>query len=168
MEASVQSALIAGLVAVFVAGLSNFGAESYKRHREAVSLAAGLAGELRGYLPVFDESIEVFSRLADRAAAGRLQPLTKIARPTSPIYEANAGKLGMLGVDLAEQVSFVYSCLDGFRSLMEAAQSATDPEEQARALVGAVMMLRKLEPATGVVQRLHAFAKREWLQPVIE
>ena len=167
MEPSVQAAVIAGVVALVVAGLSNFGAESFKRHRDAVALAAGIAGELRGYAPAFNEMRGNLLQMLHRASSGHRLQMPRIARPSSPVFDGNVSKLGVLGVQLAEQVSFVYSCIGAFRSMMEVVQDEdADATRQAMALISALDLLERLAPLAEVVDRLHKFSKREWLEPL--
>ncbi len=119
MEPAVQAALVAGAVALVVAGLSNFGSEMYKRHRDATALAGGLAGELGADSGAYPQLLNVLPSLIDRASRGERVPLPRMKRPRSPIFESRVGDLGLLGPRLAERVAFVYARVEAFRVMME-------------------------------------------------
>lgn len=114
--ASVAAALIA-LLGVIIAGfLSTIVAEDYRRFRDGSGLAAALAGELGSYVLAMDmmlSAIEGMERVAEATGKVVLGP---IQAQTDHVYESQAGNLGLLGAELAENTAFVYQNIRAFRS----------------------------------------------------
>lgn len=113
---SMAPALIAFAAVVLVGYGSHFLAEDYRRSREGKAIAAALAGELRSImlsLPELRPNLAQMKVLLDRNM--------KIALPempdqSSPIFEKCADKVGMLGVELAGDIAFVYDQIRAFRT----------------------------------------------------
>jgi len=121
MSDGVIVALIAGGVALAVAYVNSFVAESYRRFRDGSALAASLAGELAAYeaaWPVIAQMLDhmLASTNAQTRPATHLRPFD---RPKDLVYETAVGKLGLLGALTAENVVFVYSNIAAFRVAME-------------------------------------------------
>ncbi len=167
MEATIQAALIAGVVALVGSALSNFGAEMYKRHRDAAALAGGLVGELRSYVTPVSQLLDVLPKLIETARGGQVAPLPRMKRPTSPVYESRVGDLGLLGPALAERVAYVHGMIEAFRNMMEAAIAPeVTAKEQEIALTAALELVRRAHlEATPLITALHRFAAREPLEP---
>ena len=122
---TVDTAIIAGIVAVAVAllgtYLKDFAAERYKRHKDACAIAAGLAGELAAYaptLPILLAAFDTFLQLVDSGKRGEIV-LEKIERPSDKFYDKAVDKLGLLGPELVEDIVFVYSNIAAFRMTFE-------------------------------------------------
>ncbi len=165
MPEPIVVALIAGVVSLVVAGLANFGAEAYRRHRDATALAAGLAGELSSYAGAYEillPSIDLFIAAVDKT--GECVKLVKMDRPSSPVYAKGVEKLGLLGADLAEEVVFVYSTIEAFRSAWMVAAEYKDHELQKRALLAAGISLRLAAQRYGpLIATLRRAAHSEFL-----
>jgi hypothetical protein len=163
MSDPIVVAVIAGLVALVVAGLSNFGAESFKRHRDTVSLAAGLAGELASHAEALPMILKGWGHLQARAEAGEFLHIPKLT-PTSPVYESSVARLGALGPELVEEVAFVYGNIQAFRMMMLVAAEAKSAAEQATAIQAALFNVSKargrVEP---LLKKLHRCARAEFL-----
>lgn len=113
---NVAPALIAFTAAVLVGFGGHFVAEDYRRFRDSKAIAAALAGELRSIilsLPELHTSLIGMKDLFDN-----LQPVSLPEMPdqSSPMFEANAEKIGLLGVDLAGGVAFLYDQINAFRT----------------------------------------------------
>ena len=145
MTDQVEGAVIAAFVALIVAGLSNFGAEAYRRHRDATALAGGLAGELASYSEDIPKIIERWSAIRDRAASGEKCVLAKIPFQGSAIFEANVANLGLLGPRLAEDVVYVYSNINAMRNFLSAAANAETAQIQAQMTGEAIKAVQRAE-----------------------
>lgn len=167
MSDAVISALSSGFVALVVAGLSNFGAESYKRHRDKRALAAALAGELTTYLDAFAATNRVWEPLRLRALAGERLRVPKSPRPKSPVFESVVASLGALGPALAEDVTYVYATVEAFRDLMASVVSDDATAESQAAAIGAGLQAagRVRVRATRLVADLRTAAAAEYLAP---
>lgn len=164
MTEPITVALIAGAVALVVAALANFGAESYKRHRDATALAACLAGELGSYQEAFPLARDGWARILELADGGSHQKLPRIPTPTSPIFESNVAKLGLLGPRLAESVSYVYANIQVFRNMVIVAIEAEDAPQQALSARAALVALARAETrGAPLVDELRKFASAEFL-----
>lgn len=105
--------LIATIIGAFSGSILN---EAYKRHRDAVAVAAALAGELSSYLQAFAALDNSLSILIDRVEHGDPLNIPEQAPSTDTAFEAYVGKIGLLGSQQAEQVAYVYGQVRGFRS----------------------------------------------------
>lgn len=105
--------LIATIIGAILGAMLN---EMYKRHRDAVSTAAALAGELSSYREAFVALDASLSVLIDRVEHGIPLNIPEQAPPTDIAFEAYVEKIGLLGSQLAEQVAYVYGQIRGFRS----------------------------------------------------
>jgi hypothetical protein len=168
MESTVQAALIAGVVALVGSALSNFGAEMYKRRRDAAALAGGLAGELKAYESGIFQLIDALPTLIEVTQGGHNVRFPRLQRPRSPIYESRVGDLGLLGPKLAERITFVHGLIDTFRSGMEAAIAPdVTPQEQNLAFKAALSSIRQAkEAAMPLITDLHKFLAREPFEPL--
>jgi hypothetical protein len=121
MADSVLIALIAGAVALAVAYVNSFVAESYRRFRDGSALAASLAGELAAYEPAWPIITKMLDSIIESVDAGARKPtyLRPFDRPNDLVFENAVGKLGLLGARSAENVVFVYSNLRAFRVALE-------------------------------------------------
>ncbi|RYX79941.1 hypothetical protein EON83_30650 [bacterium] len=121
MPDGVIVALIAGGVALAVAYVNSFLAESYRRFRDGSALAASLAGELAAYEPAWPTIVNMLDTIitAVDSNSRKTTYLRPIERPRDFVYEDAVKKLGLLGTHLSENVVFVYSNIGAFRIAME-------------------------------------------------
>lgn len=114
-------ALIAGAVALTVAYVNSFLAESYRRFCDGSALAASLAGELAAYEPAWPIIVNMLETSISEIDSKARKPtfLRPIERPRDFVYEDAVKKLGLLGTHLSENVVFVYSNIGAFRIAME-------------------------------------------------
>ena len=107
-------ALIGFTSAILVGFTSHFVAEDYRRFRDGKAIAAALAGELSS----ITSSISLLKTglITIKEALATEQPLSLPEFPiqTSLMYEAIADKVGLLGVDLAGEVAFIYDQIRAF------------------------------------------------------
>jgi len=152
---------------LIVAFLANFCAEDYRRHRDSVALAAALAGELASYedaWPILRSSLEAMHM---HSVAGNSISLPKMPKPSDRVFEANVGKLGLLGPELAEDLAYVYNQVNAFREIFKTLMD--EPElaarEQAARLDACITTLdRAMGRGASLPGRLRIFAKR-WYRP---
>jgi hypothetical protein len=110
-----NAALIA-LIGVLAGGyVNNFLAEDYRRFRDGTALAGALAGELGSHMQAFPLLRTMLTTLKKAFEQGERPPLRRFDPPNDPIYEANVGKIGLLGGKLAEEVAFAYQQIRAFR-----------------------------------------------------
>lgn len=110
-----HAALIA-LIGVLAGGyVNNFLAEDYCRFRDGTALAGALAGELGSHMQAFPLLRTMLTTLKTAFEQGERPPLRRFDPPNDPIYEANVGKIGLLGGKLAEEVAFAYQQICAFR-----------------------------------------------------
>lgn len=106
------NAALVGFLGVLVGSYgSNFLAEDYRRFRDGRSLAGALAGELESHgepIPRIKAGLE---SMGNKVLAGEKLELPEWPIPTSPIFEENAAKIGLLGPGLARDVAYVYEHL---------------------------------------------------------
>lgn len=113
---NVVPALIAFTSAVLVGFGGHFVAEDYRRFRDGKAIAAALAGELRSItlsLPVLLRGLKEIRLLLSSPSS---ISLPEIPDQKSPVFEATADKIGLLGVDLAGEVAFLYDQIRAFRT----------------------------------------------------
>ncbi|MFM0386496.1 hypothetical protein [Paraburkholderia dipogonis] len=95
--------------------VNNFLAEDYKRFRDGRALAGALAGELQSHgeaIPWIKAGLENMEKgLRD----GHKLTLPEWPSPPSPLFDENAGKIGLLGPTMSGDVAYVYENLRAFR-----------------------------------------------------
>ncbi|MGJ7531266.1 hypothetical protein [Variovorax sp. GB1P17] len=120
MADSTASAWIGASGALIALVLTQFLAEKYRRFKDGSALASGLAGELTTQAHTKKILIDHFDKWAKGqqrdGAAAFLRPFE---RPKDLFYEESVGKLGLLGVDLVEDIVFVYTNIRAFRNGLE-------------------------------------------------
>lgn len=112
------AAVIAASVALIVAFLNSIGAEIYRRHRDKMALAAGIAGELSSYehaLPILQNALRTAIERVDSGDRTKLA-FRPFEKPRDFIYEKAVEKLGLLGPTLVRDIAYVYGNLNGFRA----------------------------------------------------
>ena len=112
-----MEAALLGLIATIIAAIfGTFINEMYKRHRDAAATAAALAGELASYREAYallDMSLPI---LISRVQSGQALNIPQQDAVPDVAFEAYVDKLGHLGSKLAEEVTYVYGQIRGFRS----------------------------------------------------
>ncbi|WP_226500329.1 hypothetical protein [Pseudomonas sp. MWU16-30322] len=122
---NIAPALIAFTSAVLVGFFGHFFVEDYRRFRDSKAIAAALAGELGSIMSSLSNlqiSLEGMSALLARnALLEKTEPLELHEMPNqpSPIFEANAEKIGLLGTKLARGVAYTYDQIRTFRTLFQ-------------------------------------------------
>lgn len=104
---------------VFGAVITNFLGEDYRRHRDGTALAAAFAGELFGHFGGSAMLNPALQHLRDKVSAGTIEdltPRTSIEKVSDLIFEANAGKIGLLGTEHARAVAYAYQRISSFRT----------------------------------------------------
>lgn len=157
-------ALIAGTVALVVAYVNSFLAESYRRFRDGSALAASLSGELGAYeaaWPIILNSLDFVINAIDTKAR-KPTFLRPIERPRDLVYEDAVKKLGLLGAKLPEDVVFVYSNINAFRMAFEIIVSnekdMTDEELRLRCVACKEAMNRAVSRGAELLRDLRARA----------
>jgi hypothetical protein len=160
MPDGVIVALIAGGVALTVAYVNSFLAESYRRFRDGSALAASLAGELAAYETAWPIIVNMLNSIINAIDSKTRKStfLRPFERPRDLVFEDRVGKLGLLGVHLAENVVFVYSNIRAFRLAMEIIardeKEMSDEELRARCVACKDAMDRAVTRGAGLIQDL--------------
>jgi len=105
------------VVALLAAWATAVLAEDYRRFRDGTSLAAALAGELQAYIEAFERGTPILQNIRNELAKGL--PLTYIPpfkSPGDPVYESGVAHLGLLGPEIARDVTYTYQLLNAFRA----------------------------------------------------
>ncbi|MBW0236283.1 hypothetical protein [Pseudomonas sp. D1HM] len=94
---NVVPALIAFTSTVLVGYGAHFLAEDYRRFRDSTAIAAALAGEMGSIVLSFPGLRNVLTEMKDLLDEEKAIALPEMPDQSSPIFEANAEKVGMLG-----------------------------------------------------------------------
>ncbi|WP_336817166.1 hypothetical protein [Burkholderia gladioli] len=144
------NAALVGFLGVLVGSYgSNFLAEDYRRFRDGRALAGALAGELESHgepVPRLKAGLEV---MGDKVLAGEKLNLPEWPMPTSPVFEENAAKIGLLGPELARDVAYVYEHLRAFRmNFHQLTKHHTEmsAEWTHETIIGCLAILSRVEP----------------------
>ncbi|WP_191490014.1 hypothetical protein [Pseudomonas sp. FEN] len=146
---NIAPALVAFTAAVLVGFGSHLVAEDYRRFRDSKAIAAALAGELRSImlsLPDLYDSLTKMKGLLDNQQKISLPEMPD--RP-SPIFEANAEKVGLLGVELAGEVSFIYDQIGAFRTsfqLLSKHHTTMDPPWSSLLVGRCIQLIKDNQP----------------------
>lgn len=164
MSGEITAAIIAASGALLAVAISHFFAEAAKRHAEAQSIAGGLAGELRAFAAYSNEAVGAMQRSAEYAEGGGRYEYPSYQVMKSLVYEANVGRIGLLGPEVAESVAFIYSRIQSFRNLQLMGSSARDLGVRADAFNNAAKeLLRVSSLIPEAVEKLHRIAARSFL-----
>lgn len=109
------AAAIGAGAAVLVSLISNIWAESYRRFRDGSALAGALAGELMSHGEALPRIKTVLEGMGGSVRAGQRLSLPEWPMPSSPVFEENASKIGLLGPEMARDVAYVYENIRAFR-----------------------------------------------------
>lgn len=110
------NAALSALIGVLAGGyVNNFLAEDYRRFRDGTALAGALAGELGSHMQAVPMLRTMLTALTTAVGQGVNPKLRHFDMPNDPVYEANVGKIGLLGGKLAEDVAFAYQLIRAFR-----------------------------------------------------
>jgi len=113
--AEINAALV-GLLGVMAGGyFNNFLAEDYRRFRDGQALAGALAGELESHAEPIKAIKTGLEMMVLQLADGKRLTLPEWPIPSSPLFDENASKIGLLEPQLARDVAYVYENLRAFR-----------------------------------------------------
>lgn len=132
------SVALVGFVGVIVGGyLKDFVAEDFRRFRDSQALAGALSGELQSHASAMPILLLRLNSMLTIADEDRALGLPEMEKPTSPIFEANVARIGLLGPKIAGEVAAVYEQINGFRTgfVMLAKHDKTFTKEQRRNVI---------------------------------
>lgn len=113
--AEINAALV-GLLGVMTGGyFNNFLAEDYRRFRDGQALAGAVAGELESHAEPIKMIINGLDSMVVQLADGKALTMPEWPIPSSPLFDQNASKIGLLEPQLARDVAYVYENLRAFR-----------------------------------------------------
>jgi len=166
MSDTIAAAFIGGFVALVVGTITVFGTEAYRRHRDAISLAGALAGEIAVYVEALPMIESTWGELERRAAAGTLLVVPNLPMPVNAIYDHCARDVGLLGPKLASEVAYLYGNVAAFRGAMAALISVRDDSVQQAALIRSALVFVGRGKAVGspLLRKLRKFADSEFLE----
>ncbi|UAN04787.1 hypothetical protein [Achromobacter mucicolens] len=156
---------VTALISVLIGhAITHFIGEDYKRHRDATALAAAFCGELRGHF-IGAKAVEpMMAYLRAELGAGRLPVLDMKAMQLSndPVFEANAGKIGSLGPELAASTAYIYQLISAIRLSLKGLTDTWDTSNEdakKRRLKALLDTMDATYPqGTECVRLLHEFA----------
>lgn len=157
-----ENAFIAASAAIFIAYLTQFTAEQYRRFRDGSSIAAGIAGELSSYKEAPALIRDQFAKIRDAVRAGCRSSvwIRPIPKPTDLYLPRIVDKIGILGPELCEQIVFVYANLEAFRAvqqiIMNDFSEMNDEELLLRIDAAEAALSRAHEVGSKLIPLLHA------------
>jgi len=159
------TAVVALLTALVAGMFGAFFTEMYKRHRDAAATAAAIAGELASYKDAFAMLDLSLPRLIAMAQKGIPLNMPEQGQMNDVAYEAYVDRTGLLGSKLAEDVTYVYGQLRGFRLAFKSisGQAGKDLEPayvEAHLRVGHLFLSRASERITPLVEDLRSLARK--------
>ncbi|MEO9228135.1 MAG: hypothetical protein ABI216_04140 [Devosia sp.] len=105
---SFLGALVAVAGALIVAYVTNFVAHHYRLFKERTVLAAAFVGELSSYQQGLKVLQQMLPLLARNFREGPSPTPLPFDPPRDLVYESQVAKIGLLGVDAAEAIAYVY------------------------------------------------------------
>jgi hypothetical protein len=163
---SILAAIITASIALIAAYATTIVAKRHERHLDAVALASGLAGELEAHMSAFPSIKMNWPKKIVDSQDSEHGNMPDMGMPTSPVYESNVGKIGLLGHPLAGQVAYVYEILRAFRGLMYSAvteqREISGNEFGHRLSVALALLLANEQAGYDLIIALRAFAERKF------
>ncbi|WP_157212679.1 hypothetical protein [Herbaspirillum sp. CF444] len=104
---------------VIVGYLANFTAERYRRFSDGSAIAAAISGELSSHAVSIPLIKDMLTGLIVAAESGSSPILRPWEPPNDPVYEEMVGKIGLLGIELVEDVVFTYQQIRAFRMALK-------------------------------------------------
>ena len=160
-------ALIAFTSAILVGFTSHFLVEDYRRFRDSQAIAAALAGELRSITSSISDLQTGLIGMQEMLDNEQPLPFPEFPIQTSPMFEAIAEKVGMLGVDLAGDVAFLYGQITAFQVSFHWLSKHNErmPMPWSCALVERLLVLieKNKEGAQTLIQKLSMKTNRGYL-----
>jgi hypothetical protein len=168
--ADVNAALLA-FAGVLVGGyFNNFLAEDFRRFRDSQALAGALAGELESHAEAIPYIKAGLLKLQESIKSGAGISMPEWPVPSSPVFEANVEKIGLLYPALAKGVAYTYENIRAFRSALHQVSKhheGRDADWQVSAIGGCLFAIGNAEETGApVVESLksHAVASY-WRRP---
>ncbi|TDN69078.1 hypothetical protein [Paraburkholderia sp. BL10I2N1] len=116
--AELNAALLA-FVGVLVGGyFNNFMAEDYRRFRDSQALAGALVGELQAHVDSLPHMKNQLKNAKANLDVGGGMETPEWTAPMSPIFDANAAKIGLLRPNDAKGVAHAYEQIRAFRETL--------------------------------------------------
>jgi len=110
-------AALSGLIgAVLGAAITTICGEDFRRFRDRQAVAGALAGEIDSILAAIPELHVGLKDMVVILKEGGKLPLPEFPQPSSPIFDANTAKIGLLRPELARDVAFIYGQITAFRA----------------------------------------------------
>jgi|SRR5450830_168759 len=113
--ADIDTALVAFLGVLAGSYLNNFVAEDFRRFRDSQALAGALAGELESHASAIPLVRQRLADMDSHVKRGDKLNLQEWPQPSSPVFDANVGKIGLMPPTLAGEVAYVYEQIRAFR-----------------------------------------------------
>ncbi|MBD8091750.1 hypothetical protein IFT48_17295 [Pseudomonas fluorescens] len=170
-------ALISALVAFTAALLVGFGAhfvtEDYRRFRDSTAIAAALAGEMGSIILSLPGLRTVLIQVKDLLDERKPIALPEMPDQSSPIFEANAEKIGLLGADFAGRVAFTYDQIRGFRTsfqLLSKHHTTMDPSWSGLVAARCLQLVESNQPKAEILVdnlKLYSetwYVRAKWVQ----
>lgn len=165
----INTALIALSGVLAGAYVNNFAAEDFRRFRDSQALAGALAGELASIQVALHDLLSALKNMKAKVQAGERLDLHEFQQPSSPIFEANAQRVGLLDPVLAREVAFVYERVRAFRALFHhLSKHHVDMQDEGRESLirGCIQFVDGgEEKIDALVKRLDAHTKKPWRLP---
>lgn len=170
---NVAPALIA-FTSTFLVGFgAHFLAEDYRRFRESKALAAALAGEIGSIGLSLPGLRTVLTQVKDLLDEGKPITLPEMLDQSSPIFEANAEKIGLLGADFAGRVASTYDQIKAFRTsfqLLSKHHTTMDPSWSGLVVGRCLQLVESNQPnAEALIENLKRYSetwyvRAKWVQ----
>lgn len=156
-------ALITAAFTLLGVWLTAFLAEDYRRFRDGSAMAAALAGELGSYALAMENAEVIFMRMATSIHQGEMQVFPSERPPKiDPVFDSTVPRIGLLGVEVAENVVFTYHMIRAWRGTLRSAAAAPNVQSQLSSILVGISFLQ--EAMAGTPALLDALNERSDLQ----
>lgn len=167
----INTALIALSGVLVGAYVNNFAAEDFRRFRDSQALAGALAGELASIQVTLPDLLSALNNMKAKVRANERLDLHEFPQPSSPIFEANTQRVGLLDPGLAREVAFVYERVRAFRVLFHhLSKYHVDMQSEGRESLirGCIQLVDGgEEKIDSLVKRLDIHTEKQWRLPKI-
>jgi hypothetical protein len=156
-------ASIAAATALIVFWLTAFVGEDYRRWRDAKALAAALAGEV--------ESLKFGMELAEKTTrallvvleSGGTFPTRTVPEQPLTVYNANLGRVGMLGTSIGRDLPFAYHMMYAYRVTMIGVFETDDATRRKSGLLVALPFIANANDVLpSLLVKLQTRANQHW------
>lgn len=111
-----MAAMIGAASTIVVGYVGTIVGQAYRHHKEGSAMAAAFLGELNSYKLAQEKMLPAIKGLCELANLGEQLQMPKPDMQNDAVFEANVPRIGLLGVEIVEELVLIYHQIRAHRS----------------------------------------------------